>query len=986
MYSGGPSQAIIENGNLNDTATLENCRPKAGRPTDGPTGNMKVISEDSGSSYAIILIILFVGLLTWLLLLVYFIFYKNIEWSNQDNDIVRVEGGNPVVMSFKYRPSIARFKTFEIKKDNKVLGSNQKQFISCKTVCQFVCYCCLYFFGFFCIEYCINKVKYNNKDKKKHGRSSGNRGGEEYQMMVIERQGPDGAELPAVVIQLPNKDTTTDETAVQQPTAATESEQSSETNPDDEDTELLAQHQATSDVNTEISEEEAKDSNERSDKHSMFTNGRGKIGLTVSNLVISDSGEYNCNIEGNRQPGQGVKNLTVYWIERKNHGYSTEEGINNFEMKCRYGPSDMPLTGYKWKKIKEDGTTEIEDCSQDSRFEVTSYQNSILSLKIKNVILGDAGMYQCEVKPVDGEKILKDTTHLTVKEDVIKMEISDVTIYEGFKSATLLLNIRYVDDSANISKITWCIKYVEGDAKMLLTSPDSRYECEYLDSKNSVCFNINNVEPEDEGEYICEVEVKGRQKIYRCSGRLTVKGPIKMDIPDVITNKGVECDKLLLKLTYFDKSAEISNITWYKQVEGEAKELTSWQSPNPTSVQSPDPTSIQSPDPTSVQSPDPTSVQSPDPTSVQSPDPTSVQSPDPTSVQSPDPTSSQSPEPTSRYEIGFVGQSNVYLNISNVEFEDAGEYICEVKIAGRQKTYSCSGTLTVQDMTLNDCLVTVEDKAVLTCRYQIKNPVKSINWYKKTCGEYKMIFTSDTFNQKIANVPERYKATFKDNETSLEFEQVSVTDAGEYMCKLEIEHCTPMTKLANLSVQFDVFTGVDELGNTYRHPAVVFLNSHLLVFCVKNNSDVIMRRGKMNKKSFIEWEESRVILHEKDTSYHNPVPIVTNNGKVILMCVKNENNTKERKMIRLNSDDNGENWIEACNVENSPGDIQSLGHGVCLDSGKLIIAGVENLDNNERKLFVMTSTDNGDTWDIVYAGENTENCEKSMNSANLLFV
>ncbi|XP_071958907.1 uncharacterized protein [Antedon mediterranea] len=148
-----------------------------------------------------------------------------------------------------------------------------------------------------------------------------------------------------------------------------------------------------------------------------------------------------------------------------------------------------------------------------------------------------------------------------------------------------------------------------------------------------------------------------------------------------------------------------------------------------------------------------------------------------------------------------------------------------------------------------------------------------------------------------------------------------------------------------------------------------------------------MRRGKMNKKSLIEWEESRVILREKDTSYHNLVPIVTNNGKVILMCGKKDNNnTKERKMIRLKSDDNGENWIEACNVENSPGDILSLGHGVCLDSGKLVIAGVENLDNNERKLFVMTSTDDGDTWSIVYAEENTENLwsTDNLNSWELL--
>ncbi|XP_071958881.1 uncharacterized protein [Antedon mediterranea] len=460
-----------ENARLNETTTLENCN------VAGP-----------GSFYIILIALIVVCLFLWLLLLVYFMYYKNIEWSNTDINTVTVEGGKPVEMSFKYRPSIARFKTVEIKKEDKVIGSNQQQFSSWKTVCQFVCYCCLYFCGFFCVEYCIKSFRYKNKDKR-HGNS-----GEEYQMMDNETE---------VFI-------TSSSHSQQQPiTISAISGQRFEINPDDEDEEHLAEHQGTSGGNAEyegrrigrsitkkdkpvtyadlghgrnptgisgkdkkilpesvkpkeikyvdldlrpstskkikrteaqtsyfelsegVLHPKANDSPKRSSSYTMSTNGRGGINLTIPNPVRSHSGEYHCSIDGSRQQYRGVNNLSVYWIEMVNPNYSTERGVSNFEMKCRYGPADMPLTGYKWKKIKEDGTTEIKDGSKDGRFEVTSYQNSILSLKIKNFILGNAGKYQCEVKPVDGEKKLEDSTQLTVKEAALKMEIPDVTTNEG---------------------------------------------------------------------------------------------------------------------------------------------------------------------------------------------------------------------------------------------------------------------------------------------------------------------------------------------------------------------------------------------------------------------------------------------------------------------------------------------------------------------------------------------------------------------------
>ncbi|XP_071958612.1 neural cell adhesion molecule 2-like [Antedon mediterranea] len=260
----------------------------------------------------------------------------------------------------------------------------------------------------------------------------------------------------------------------------------------------------------------------------MSTSGRGKINLTFPNSVRSNSGEYHCSIEGSRQQYPGVTNLFVYWIEMVNLNNSTEQGFSNAKMMCRYGPADMPLTGYKWKKIKKDGTTEIEDCSKDSRFEVTSYQNSILSLKIKKAKLKDAGKYQCEVTPVDGGQILKDTTQLTIEKVPLIMEIPTIITRESVNYVKLILKLTNVKNYGEMSNVMW-YKHIEGKENKLLTSinsPDStsRYQCGYVD-ESSAYLEIRNVKSGDEGKYICQVEFKEmEQHRHSCSGRLTVQG------------------------------------------------------------------------------------------------------------------------------------------------------------------------------------------------------------------------------------------------------------------------------------------------------------------------------------------------------------------------------------------------------------------------------------------------------------------------------
>ncbi|XP_071947494.1 uncharacterized protein [Antedon mediterranea] len=504
------------------------------------------ISDGLGSFLITLIILIFVALMLWLLLLVYFMYYKKIELSNKD--INRVESDEPFMMSWTYRPSIARFKTFEIKKEDKVLGSSQTQFSSCKMVCQFVCYCCLYFCGFCCIEYYNKSFVYKSKGKKKHESCSNV---EEHQMMVIEREIP--AEVP-VIIKSSSPNTAEATEAAQQPKTVPDKFEVKKSSDGTEYSNLLSKHQQTSDGNDKNTAEGGNLNFRSQTSYSMFTNGRGSISLAFPNSVRSDSGEYNCNIEGRHQY-PGVSNLSFYWIEVVNQKYSAEQGVSNFEMKCRYGPAEyMPVACYKWKKIKEDGTTEIGNCKEDYRFVVTSYQNSILSLKIKNVILGDAGNYKCEVKPVDGEKKLEDTTHLTVRKATSLVMIH--TVVKSLAGGEAKIHYIILPISYHIKQIVF--QKLESNTWKTVADNSTRTGkyCITMENNLKGFLNIVDVQTTDAGEYRCHC-LTGGNYIYSEICKLEVVQLGYMD-----NSFATHGEKAILTCKYKTKDEKIC-VSWY---------------------------------------------------------------------------------------------------------------------------------------------------------------------------------------------------------------------------------------------------------------------------------------------------------------------------------------------------------------------------------------------------------------------------------------
>ncbi|XP_071958835.1 uncharacterized protein [Antedon mediterranea] len=472
---------------------------------------------------------------------------------------------------------------------------------------------------------------------------------------------------------------------------------------------------------------------------------RSKVYLKIGVVEFKDAGKYICEVQvtGVQEvydcPGMLtliVKDVVEMKIEDV-HTYKQGIAVTLF-LNLTLFDNAAKISSIEWYKHFGDKPDILLTSRLKRRYQCGFIDNNTGYFEIKKVNYGDAGIYICKVKVHGREKTYECYGKLTVEAQesgvdrmipvgqsaaaggtteresekkptsmyattttaglststrkklpyLIRMDIPEVITNEGVNYVKLMLFLTWRDDSAIISNIKWYKQDKDG-AKKLLTSlqspdPTSRYQCEYLDSKYNVFFEVKNVVSEDAGIYKCEVQVEGIQKAYSCSGKLTVQAQeyevdettplgqaaargtteresekkptsmyattttaelststriklpylIRMDIPDVITNEGVNYVKLILFLTWRDDSAKISSIKWYKQDKDGARMLL---------------------------------------------------------------TSLQSPDPTSRYQCEYLDSKyNVCFEVKNVVCEDAGEYICEMQVEERQKIYSCSGRLTVE--------------------------------------------------------------------------------------------------------------------------------------------------------------------------------------------------------------------------------------------------------------------------------------------------
>ncbi|XP_033120363.1 sialidase-3-like [Anneissia japonica] len=195
-----------------------------------------------------------------------------------------------------------------------------------------------------------------------------------------------------------------------------------------------------------------------------------------------------------------------------------------------------------------------------------------------------------------------------------------------------------------------------------------------------------------------------------------------------------------------------------------------------------------------------------------------------------------------------------------------------------------------------------------------------------------------------------------------------------------------------------VFESSQDTKPTYRIPALVFHENYFLAFCEKRfdghwdigKMDLVLRRGHLGDDG-VKWEPEVTLYPENDTDKlmrpMNPVPIVVGEGHIILMFNTFPKDTPEKvikatptppgklplwQLLIKHSTDGGKTWK---NYQQLPvGDIFSgfnsvpstcavgPGHGIKLESGRLVVTGNIAWKGEDNRPFAIVSDDNGDTW------------------------
>ena len=162
----------------------------------------------------------------------------------------------------------------------------------------------------------------------------------------------------------------------------------------------------------------------------------------------------------------------------------------------------------------------------------------------------------------------------------------------------------------------------------------------------------------------------------------------------------------------------------------------------------------------------------------------------------------------------------------------------------------------------------------------------------------------------------------------------------------------------------------------FRIPALISLpNNVLCAFAegrINSLSDyahmnLVMKRSEDGGKS---WGDLQILMRNEDgLQIHNPCPIFDKNTQELILLV-----TKNRKTpYLLKSKDFGKTWsspkvIENINPHGWTFNGPSPGHGIQLDSGRLVVSGMYNLEepNVDKSwgTYFFYSDDHGETWQL----------------------
>lgn len=199
----------------------------------------------------------------------------------------------------------------------------------------------------------------------------------------------------------------------------------------------------------------------------------------------------------------------------------------------------------------------------------------------------------------------------------------------------------------------------------------------------------------------------------------------------------------------------------------------------------------------------------------------------------------------------------------------------------------------------------------------------------------------------------------------------------------------------SMSINYiDLFVSGEGGYNSYRIPAIVVSpNGTVLVFCEgrkysvsdTGDIDIILRRSLDGGKT---WEDPQIIADAGKDVFGNPAPVIDKNGTIHLLLTWNLAEKGEKFILQesaprtvwvMKSSDNGRTWASPVEItkdvkkEDWTWYATGPGHGICLDSGRLVIpcdhgiklAPGESFDPNKHYYsHIIYSDDNGLTWHL----------------------
>ncbi|XP_002742125.1 sialidase-2-like [Saccoglossus kowalevskii] len=188
---------------------------------------------------------------------------------------------------------------------------------------------------------------------------------------------------------------------------------------------------------------------------------------------------------------------------------------------------------------------------------------------------------------------------------------------------------------------------------------------------------------------------------------------------------------------------------------------------------------------------------------------------------------------------------------------------------------------------------------------------------------------------------------------------------------------------------------------SYRIPAIVYNKGVFLAFCEARRTsfrdygemDLVLRRGILLEKQ-VEWEGIQVIASMRGERTMNPVPIVDNVNKAVVVVFNTfPSNVTETDLLKegvfnqtvfvMKSTDNGITWSDPQDITDTTlGKVEPAwtifspgpGHGIQLSSGRLIVPGNYYVkDPVEPGIWPQIKTAVLEFFDVLYGAVGTSN-------------